>query len=86
METGRAANQHHHYLHVFCTLCVFGKFPIAKPLVNAYVLRPAQRKKHIRAQGKDFEKEGEVKPVTGPICAPVRFACITVGKTIAIPL
>ena len=42
--------------------------------------------KNIRAQGKDFEKEGEVKPVTGPICASVRFACITVGKTIAIPL
>ena len=45
-----------------------------------------RNEENIRAQGKYFEKEGGVKPVTGPLCAPVRFACITVGKTIAIPL
>ena len=63
----------------------FLKILVAKPLQNAYTFAHAQRQ-NICVQGANIEDRRAVTPVTGQFCVPVRFACVVVGETIAIPL
>ena len=83
MVTGRAVHQHPHYLHVLCMLCIFENFG-CKTIAKCLYFYTRATKKCV--QGANFEDRRAVTPVTGQICVPVRFACVVVGKTIAIPL